>query len=147
MLNVGDTVKVIAKTLGSDGEKHEYLPISSIGKVKEVCTEDNGRPYCIQKFENQQLNTSMDVVTIIFVLAEKFQCYIDYPELLSFLRKPELIEYLDENGVFDSEREYEFFCNVIRKRKQLTERQQRWMNGIVYFKIKLFILDTAKAYT
>lgn len=45
MLNVGDTVKVIAKTLGSDGEKHEYLPISSIGKVKEVCTEDNGRPY------------------------------------------------------------------------------------------------------
>ncbi len=45
MLNVGDTVKVIAKTKGSDGDMREYFPIGSIGKISEVCTEDNGNTY------------------------------------------------------------------------------------------------------
>ena len=45
MLNVGDTVKIINNTLGGDGKKHEYFPIGSIGKVKEVYTEDDGSPY------------------------------------------------------------------------------------------------------
>ena len=50
MLNVGDTVKVIAKTRGCDGDMHEYFPIGSIGKVKEVCYEDDGIPYYGIKF-------------------------------------------------------------------------------------------------
>ena len=45
MLNIGDSVKILSKTLGDDGEKHEYLPIGSVGNVKEICHEDNGRPY------------------------------------------------------------------------------------------------------
>ena len=45
MLNVGDTVKIIAKTIDYDGSIHEYFPIGSIGKVKEVCYEHDGSPY------------------------------------------------------------------------------------------------------
>ena len=45
MLNIGDTVKIISKTLGIDGEEHEYLPIGSIGRLKEICCEDDGSHY------------------------------------------------------------------------------------------------------
>ena len=42
MLKVGDTVKVISKTM-CNGEEREFIPIGTICKVTEICEDDS--PY------------------------------------------------------------------------------------------------------
>lgn len=44
MLKVGDTVKVISKTM-CNGEEKEFIPIGTICKVTEICKEDHNSPY------------------------------------------------------------------------------------------------------
>ena len=40
MLKVGDTVKVISKTM-DNGEEREFIPIGTICEVTEICEDDN----------------------------------------------------------------------------------------------------------
>lgn len=43
MINVGDTVKVIGKTLDGSGEEVELIPIGTICRVEDVDDDENGR--------------------------------------------------------------------------------------------------------
>ena len=43
MINIGDTVKVIGKTLDGTGEMSELIPIGTICKVSDISDDENGR--------------------------------------------------------------------------------------------------------
>lgn len=95
---------------------------------------------CINKFGHKYLIDQMSQYQTMYAIAQQFQSFTSYNEIKKLLNHKNFIQFLYENDVFDSNNEYEFFQKMLRKRTDPSEKQEKWMKHIIYFKIKPFIL-------
>jgi len=95
---------------------------------------------CIKKFQSNSMVSEMDFVTRIGTLKKAFDQHVSYGAVKSVLNQ-ELIDFFDDNHVFGSDSEYDFVSDMIRKRKEPSAKQQKWLNSIIFYKIKPFIVN------
>lgn len=74
MLKVGDTVKVISKTM-CNGEEEEFIPIGTICEVTEICEDDNSPYYGITKdgYTFYYLESELEKGNLVWIPEKKLE--------------------------------------------------------------------------
>ena len=96
---------------------------------------------CIKKFGNENLDYQMDLMLRINKLKKEFEVFVDYEKIKDILNQ-NLIDFFKEKKVFENDEEYEFISRVLSsKKKEPSIGQEKWLKGILFYKIKPFLMN------